>query len=73
MMRISSRPLPEHCSRRSLRVATWSTVLRMVSINCRSTLVRNSGDTTKWSLESDGSARVVGCDEPSAAVLARAR
>eukprot|EP00965_Chrysotila_dentata_P043406 1443350-Pleurochrysis_carterae.AAC.2 len=36
-------------------------------------LVRNSGDATKWSLESDGSVRVVGCEDPSAAVLARAR
>eukprot|EP00965_Chrysotila_dentata_P177957 5878621-Pleurochrysis_carterae.AAC.2 len=46
MMRINSRPLELQLSRSIVRVAMLSTVLRMVSINCRSTLASNSGDTT---------------------------
>eukprot|EP00965_Chrysotila_dentata_P180839 5969388-Pleurochrysis_carterae.AAC.1 len=46
MMRINSRPLELQLSRSIARVAMLSTVLRMVSINCRSTLASILGDTT---------------------------
>eukprot|EP00965_Chrysotila_dentata_P244190 6205822-Pleurochrysis_carterae.AAC.1 len=46
MMRINSRPLELQLSRSIVRVAMLSTVLRIVSINCRSTLASISGDTT---------------------------
>eukprot|EP00965_Chrysotila_dentata_P260446 6213908-Pleurochrysis_carterae.AAC.2 len=47
MMRMRPRPLPTHWVQSLFRVATRSTVFRMVSINCRSTLVRYLGDATK--------------------------
>eukprot|EP00965_Chrysotila_dentata_P034743 1156383-Pleurochrysis_carterae.AAC.1 len=46
MMRISSRPLELQLSRNMERVATLSTVFRMLSISWRSTLANISGDTT---------------------------
>eukprot|EP00965_Chrysotila_dentata_P114290 3777372-Pleurochrysis_carterae.AAC.1 len=46
MMRISSLPLALQLSRREVRVATLSTVFRMVSTSCRATFASISGDTT---------------------------
>eukprot|EP00965_Chrysotila_dentata_P001621 53696-Pleurochrysis_carterae.AAC.1 len=46
MIRISSRPLELQFSRNIVRVATLSTVFRMVSISCRSTLASISGEIT---------------------------
>eukprot|EP00965_Chrysotila_dentata_P052518 1742635-Pleurochrysis_carterae.AAC.1 len=46
MIRISSLPLELQFSRNIVRVAMLSTVFRMVSISCRSTLASISGEIT---------------------------